>query len=495
MERLKFLNCKTAPKAYAPEKVIQFGEGNFLRAFADWIINEMNERTSFNGSVVIVQPRERNHLEALRAQDCLYHVNLLGLENGSPVNSFKRVNSVSRALNPYTQNDAFMALAEQPDMRFVISNTTEAGIAFDDSCRFGDKPASSYPAKLTQLLFRRYTAFNGDPKKGWIILPCELIFGNGHHLKQCVNQYIDLWKEDLGTDYEGFKAWVANSCYFCTTLVDRIVNGYPHSNVENIWERIGYKDLQVVQGEIFHLWVIERAKNLTKEQLEEELPAAKAGLNVIVTDDETPYHKRKVTLLNGAHTVLSPVAFLAGIDIVRDACADDLICRFIRKAQLDELLPTLDMPHDELVRFADDVFDRFKNPYIDHQLTSIMLNNFDKFKTRDLPALKIYLERKGELPKCIVLGLAAIIAYYKGGKRTDGTEIVPNDNPAIVALLKDLWATADIDKVAQGVLAAKELIWKEEGDLNEVPGLASLLAEVLKIIQEQGMRKAVETVL
>lgn len=495
MDRLKFLNCKTAPKAYAPEKVIQFGEGNFLRAFADWIINEMNERTSFNGSVVIVQPRERNHLEALRAQDCLYHVNLLGLENGSPVNSFKRVNSVSRALNPYTQNDAFMALAEQPDMRFVISNTTEAGIAFDDSCRLGDKPASSYPAKLTQLLFRRYTAFNGDPKKGWIILPCELIFGNGHHLKQCVNRYIDLWKEDLGTDYEGFKAWVANSCYFCTTLVDRIVNGYPHSNVENIWERISYKDLQVVQGEIFHLWVIERAKNLTKEQLEEEWPAAKAGLNVIVTDDETPYHKRKVTLLNGAHTVLSPVAFLAGIDIVRDACADELICRFIRKAQLDELLPTLDMPHDELVRFADDVFDRFKNPYIDHQLTSIMLNSFDKFKTRDLPALKIYLERKGELPKCIVLGLAAIITYYKGGKRTDGTEIVANDNPAIVALLKDLWATADIDKVAQGVLAAKELIWKEEGDLNEVPGLASLLAEGLKTIQEQGMRKAVETVL
>ena len=217
------LNRHTAPKAEAPERVIQFGEGNFLRAFVDWMIQEMNDKTAFNGSVVIVQPRERNHIETLRAQDCLYHVNLLGLKGNEQVNTCQRISSVSRALNPYTQYDAFMALAEQPEMRFVISNTTEAGIAFDNTCKLSDTPPASYPAKLTQLLYRRYTCFNGDAKKGLIILPCELIFGNGHHLKECINQYIDLWHDDLD-DAEGFRKWVASCCPICTTLVDRIVN-------------------------------------------------------------------------------------------------------------------------------------------------------------------------------------------------------------------------------------------------------------------------------
>ncbi len=492
---MKILNKNTAPKAQAPERVIQFGEGNFLRGFVDWIINDMNEKTGFNGSVVIVQPRERNHIEALRSQDCLYHVNLLGLKNGQAINECKRIGCVSRALNPYTQNEAFMALAEQPDIRFVVSNTTEAGIAFDPQCKLDDAPAASFPGKLTQLLYRRYKAFKGDHTKGVIILPCELIFGNGHHLQDCINQYVDLWKDSLGADYEGFKTWVANDCPICTTLVDRIVNGFPKNGIEDIWERIGYKDLQVVQGEIFHLWVIEHSKNISREQLAEEFPAAKAGLNVVITDNETPYHQRKVTLLNGPHTVLSPVAFLAGINIVRDACNDELIGKFIHKVQFEELLPTLDLPQEELEQFAGDVLDRFKNPFIDHQLTSIMLNSFPKFQARDLPGLKIFLERKGQLPRCIVLGLAAIITYYKGGKRADGMEIAPNDDPAILSLLNDLWATGDYEKIAQGVLAAKELIWKDHGDLNEIPGLTSLVAKFLNNIQEKGMRDTVKELL
>lgn len=489
---MKVLNKFTAPKAYAPERVIQFGEGNFLRTFVDWIINEMNEKTTFNSSVVILQPLPGGNVERLNAQDNLYHVNLLGIQDGTPVNAIKRINSVSRSLNPYSQFDAFLGLADQAEMRFIVSNTTEAGIAFDPSCKLSDKPCNSYPGKLTQLLYRRYQTFGGDPKKGFIIMPCELIFGNGHHLADCIDQYIELWKEDLGKDYEGFKKWIKESNFICTTLVDRIVNGYPRNNAEEIWQRIGYKDNCVSQGEIFHLWVIEHAPNMTKEQLEAEFPAADAGLHVLITNDETPYHARKVTLLNGPHTVLSPVAYLCGINIVRDACNDPVVGKFVHKVQFEELMPTLDLPQEELQQFANDVLDRFKNPFVDHQLTSIMLNSFPKFQTRDLPGLKIYLQRKGELPKCIVLGLAAIITYYKGGKRADGTEIVPNDDPAIIALLKDLWATGDYDKIVKGVLGAKDLIWKEQGDLNDIPGLAELVAADLKSIQEKGMLETVK---
>lgn len=492
---MKALNSHTAPKALMPERVIQFGEGNFLRAFVEWIIHEMNGLSSFNGSIVIVQPRERNHLETLRAQDCLYHINLVGLKEGREINECKRIGCISRALNPYTQFDTFMDLAEQPEIRFVVSNTTEAGIAFDPECKLEDKPAASYPAKLTQLLYRRYKFFDGDPKKGFIVMPCELIFGNGHRLKECVDKYIELWHDSLGDDHQGFKQWVDNNNYFCSTLVDRIVTGKPKEGMESLWERIGYRDYMLVQGEVYHLWVIERAKNITAKQLADEFPATKAGLNVLITDDETPYHERKVTLLNGPHTVLAPVAYLSGIDIVRDACNDPLIGKFIHKVQFDELLPTLNLPTEELVEFANDVIERFRNPFIDHQLTSIMLNSLPKFQTRDLPGLKTYLHRKGELPKCIVLGLAAIITYYKGGKRADGTEIVPNDDPEIIKLLNDLWATGDYDKIARGVLAAKDLIWKEQGDLNDIPGLTALVAKDLRDIQEKGMRKTVEETL
>nr|MBP8936627.1 tagaturonate reductase [Prevotella sp.] len=223
MKELKALNKRTAPKSVMPEKIIQFGEGNFLRAFVDWIIWNTDQKTDFNGSVVVVQPIERGMADWLNGQDCLYHVNLQGKENGEPVNTLQRIDVISRALNPYSQNQAFMALAEQPEIRFVISNTTEAGIAYDDSCKFADAPASSYPGKLVQLLYHRYKTFNGDSTKGWIIMPCELIFLNGHHLKDCIEKYIELWKEDLGADYADFKAWFEKYNYVCATLVDRIV--------------------------------------------------------------------------------------------------------------------------------------------------------------------------------------------------------------------------------------------------------------------------------
>lgn len=492
----KALNKLTAPKSVAPERIIQFGEGNFLRAFVDWIIWNMDAKTNFNGSVVVVQPIDRGMVDWLNGQDCLYHVNLQGRLNGEAVNSLERIDVISRALNPYSQNAAFMALADQPEIRFVISNTTEAGITFDPACKFTDAPASSYPGKLVQLLYRRYKTFNGDPKKGLILMPCELIFLNGHHLKECIYQYIELWKEDLGADYAGFKEWFTKYNYVCATLVDRIVPGFPRKDIAAIQEKVGYADNLVVQAEIFHLWVIEKPENMSIDELRAEFPAEKAGLHVLIAESEKPYHERKVTLLNGPHTVLSPVAYLSGINIVRDACNDPVIGKYIHKVQFEELMETLNLPMDELRQFASDVLERFNNPYVDHQVTSIMLNSFPKFETRDLPGLNTYLERKGQLPKGLVLGLAAIITYYKGGTRADGAPIQPNDAQEIMDLLTQLWATGDTRKVAEGVLGATDIIWKEsKQNLNEIPGLTDMVEGFLNNIQSKGMVETVKSIL
>lgn len=479
MERL---NRKSAPQAKQyTEKVIQFGEGNFLRAFIEWIIWKTNQKTDFNGSVVVVQPIEKGMVEWLNEQDGLYHLNLQGLQNGEPVDSVDLIDVISRGLNPYTQFEEYLKLAELPQMRFVISNTTEAGIAFDPACKLTDKPAASYPGKLTQLLYHRFEYFKGARDKGLILFPCELIFENGKHLKECIRQYIDLWK--LGPD---FSAWFEECCGVYSTLVDRIVPGYPRDTAARLCERAGYEDRLLDKAEIFHLWVIE-----APESVAAEFPADKAGLNVLFVPSEAPYHERKVTLLNGPHTVLSPVGYLSGLDTVKECCEDPEVGKFVHKVMYEELLPTLNLPREELVKFANDVMERFRNPFVKHFVTSIMLNSFPKFKTRDLPGLKTYLERKGELPQGIVLGLAAICTYYKGGKRGQD-EIVPNDDPRIMDLLKELWATGDVDQVARGVLADAS-IWGE--DLNAIPGLTGLLCRDLALIREKGMREAVKSII
>ena len=479
MERLTRTSAPQA-KNYT-EKVIQFGEGNFLRAFIEWIIWKTNQKTGFNASVVVVQPIDRGMVDMLNEQDGLYHLNLQGILDGKPVDSVDLIDVISRGINPYRDFQDYLKLAEQPEMRFIVSNTTEAGIAFDPSCKFTDAPASSYPGKLVQLLYHRYEHFKGDMGKGFIIFPCELIFENGKHLKECIRQYIELWK--LGED---FSNWFEKACGVYSTLVDRIVPGYPRDNAAELCERVGYDDHLLDKGEIFHLWVVEAPK-----EIEKEFPADKAGLNVLFVPSEAPYHERKVTLLNGPHTVLAPVGYLSGLNTVRECCEDETIGAFLHKVMFDELLPTLNLPEEELSKFASAVLERFMNPFVKHFVTSIMLNAFPKFKTRDLPGLKTYLERKGELPKGIVLGLAAICTYYKGGKRGDD-EIVVNDDEAIKKLLVDLWATGDVEAVAKGVLGA-EFIWDE--DLNKIPGLTGMLAIDLALIQREGMRAAVKSIL
>ena len=478
MERLNRVSANIT--SCYPERIIQFGEGNFLRAFVDWMVCNMNKRADFNSSVVVVQPLPNGMIDMLNEQDGLYHVNLQGLDKGETVNSIELIDVINRSLNPYTQFEEYMKLAEQPEMRFVFSNTTEAGIAFDEECKLDDAPASSYPGKLTQLLYHRFKTFNGAADKGLLIFPCELIFHNGTELKKTIQQYIELW--NLGADFQN---WFETACGVYSTLVDRIVPGYPRNTINEILEKIQLEDRLVVQAEIFHLFVIEAPKNVAKE-----FPADKAGLNVLFVPDEKPYHERKVTLLNGPHTVLAPVGYLAGLNIVKECLRDDVMSKFVYQIMYKELLETLDLPKSELKKFADDVVERFNNPFVHHLLTSIMLNSFPKFKTRDLPGLKTYLERKGELPSGIVLGLAAIITYYKGGKRGN-TDIVPNDDKAIVDLLKILWSLNDIEVVAKGVLAA-EFIWDE--NLNAIPGLTEKLSFYLKLIQEFGMKEAVRSI-
>ena len=478
---MKKLDRKTAQAAQYPDKVIQFGEGNFLRAFVDWIIWKMNKSAGFNGGVVVVQPIDRGMVDMLNSQDGLYHLNLQGIDHGKPVDSIDLIDVINRGINPYREFEEYLKLAEDPNIRFVISNTTEAGIAFDPDCKFDDRPASSYPGKLTQLLYHRFEYFKGDRSKGFIIFPCELIFLNGKELRKCVLQYIDLW--NLGDD---FKEWFETACGIYCTLVDRIVPGYPKDNIDEILGKIGYEDKLVDKAEIFHLRVIEAPEEIAKE-----FPADKAGLNVLFVPSEAPYHARKVTLLNGPHTVLSPVGYLSGLDTVKECVEDPVVGKFVHRVMFDELLETLDLPKPELEQFAHDVLERFVNPYVKHFVTSIMLNSFPKYRTRDLPGLKTYLQRKGTLPAGLVFGLAAIITYYKGGKRGD-VEIVPNDDAQTIALLKELWSSGDVGKVAEGVLAAED-IWGE--NLNEIPGLTALLTEDLSLIQEKGMRSAVESIL
>ncbi len=479
---MRELNKRTAAKSVRPERVIQFGEGNFLRAFADWIIRQMNEKTDFNGSVVVVQPIAQGRTDLLNRQDCLYHVNLQGLADGVQVNSLTLIDAISRALNPYADFDTFLQLADQPEIRFVISNTTEAGITFDPSCRLEDTPAASYPGKLTQLLYRRFRTFGDDRSKGLLIFPCELIFHNGQALKDTICRYIDHW--GLGAD---FRAWFTEACGVYATLVDRIVPGFPRKEIDAIKETLQYNDNLVVQAEVFHLWVIE-----APQAVADEFPADKAGLNVLFVADETPYHRRKVTLLNGPHTVLAPVAWLSGVNIVRDACQHPVLGAFVHKVMFDELTETLDLPKESLAPYSHDVLERFHNPFVDHAVASIMLNAFSKYATRDLPGLKTYLARKGELPKGLVLGLAAIITYYNGFTRADGCTSQPVDAPDILRLLRDCWAAGSTGGVVESVLRASS-IWGE--DLNNIPGLTVLLTYYLDRIATNGMLHTVKEIL
>ena len=470
----------------APEKVLQFGEGNFLRAFVDYFFDNLNEKTGFNGKITVVQPLPKHSPtsvpEWLNEQEGLYTLYLRGFEGGQKVNAKRVISCVSRCLNAYEDYEAVMACADNPELRYITSNTTEAGIVYDSSCQFTDKPASSFPGKLTQLLYRRFQKFGSEKGKGFVILACELIDDNGKELEKCCIHHAKQW--NLGED---FIAWLQEENVFCSTLVDRIVTGYPRSEAAAINEANGYEDMVLDTGEVFGFWVIEGP-----EWLNEELPFAKAGLPVIITDNHKPYKQRKVRILNGAHTSMVLGAYLAGQDIVRDCMADDVICGFMNKAIYDEIIPTLTLPKDELESFAFSVTERFKNPFIDHALLSISLNSTSKWKARVLPSVKDYINNTKSLPKCLTTSFALYIAFYKNGKemtesglaavRPNGDSYTISDDKAVLEFY--LAHKDDSARDLAYAVCANEDFWGE--DLTKLEGFAEMVADTLERIEKEG---------
>ncbi|MGX8699132.1 MAG: tagaturonate reductase [bacterium] len=471
----------------APEKVMQFGEGNFLRAFVNYWFDVSNEKVGWNGKCVLVQPITSGLTELINAQEGLYTLYLRGRENGERVDRKRVISSVSRAINPYAEGgfDELMALAVSDDLEYVVSNTTEAGIVYDPACQPTDRPASSFPAKLTQVLCARFEA----KKPGLVILSCELIDNNGKELLKCVNQYIDQW----GLSDE-FKSYVNNDCLFCSTLVDRIVPGRIRDpeEVARLDAQNGYTDPLTDVGEVFGVWNIEGP-----DWLREKLPFEKAGLNCPVVPDVTPYKKRKVRILNGAHTGFVPGAYLAGFNIVRDCMQDKTVEGFMNKMLYDEIIPTLPLPKDDLMSFASAVSDRFNNPFINHELLSITLNSTSKWRARNLPSFLEYVELKGQLPACLTTSFAAYIAFYSTGVKelTEKGLVCVRPQGDTYTCMDDRWALEfywahkdDGDAALVKAVMQNEEMWGQ--DLTLVPGFEKAVLEALTVIREEGAKAA-----
>ena len=469
----------------APEKVLQFGEGNFLRAFVDYWFDLANEKAGWNGKCVLVQPIAPGLAKMINEQEGLYTLYLRGSENGRKVDDKRVISSVSRCLNPYEKEDyeKMMAVAASDDLEIIVSNTTEAGIVYDPACQKDDCPPSSFPAKLTQVLYHRYQA----GKKGILMLACELIDDNGKQLLKCVNQYIDQWGLE-----DGFKKYVNEECTFCGSLVDRIVPGRIRDpkEVAELEEKNGYADPLTDVGEVFGVWVIEG-----DPKLNDVLPFRKAGLesHVFVTTDMSPYKKRKVRILNGAHTGFVLGAYLAGFDIVRDCMHDDTILKFMNKMLLEEVVPILPLDQEDCKKFAAAVQDRFNNPFVNHELMSISLNSTAKWRARNMPSLLEYVEKNGKLPACLAMGLAAYIAFYSNDiqeltdaglvcKRPKGNTYTVNDDRWVLEFY-NAHKDDDIPTLVHAVMT-NEQMWGQ--DLTKVLDFEEVTVKNLKMIREKG---------
>jgi tagaturonate reductase len=480
-----------------PERVLQFGEGNFLRAFVDWMIARLNRRGSFGGRVVAVQPIAAGLARQINDQDGLYTLILRGLQGGRIVEQREIVSAISRCVDPYTDFDAFIACAANPDLRFIVSNTTEAGIKTDPADAPDARPSPSFPGKLTQLLHARFRHFGGAPERGLVMLPCELIERNGDALARAVAETVRKW--NLG---DAFLRWLDGACLFTNTLVDRIVTGYPREEAADLCAQLGYEDDLLVTGEVFHSWVIE-----SRRPLEPELPLVAAGLDVTWTGDMTPYRERKVRILNGAHTMTVLAAYLAGKETVRDCMDDPLIRSFMQRGIEEEIIPTLSLPRADLDAFASSVAERFSNPFIKHYLTSIALNSVSKYKARILGSVMDYRRAQGRLPPRLTFALAALFAFYRGGEirdgaligRRDGNDYRIQDDAAVLAAFRDAWQTAGDHPSREACLAlvrkllARADFWGQ--DLTAaLPGFDAAVAQHLGDICTGGVRAALERV-
>ena len=479
------LQC--GPLEEFPERIIQFGEGNFLRGFVDWMVDVMNEKGLFGGRAVVVQPIQVGIAKALNDQDGLYTLILRGMSGGEVVEQRRVITSVSRGLNPYDDWAQVVACAVDPGIRFLFSNTTEAGITYSREVFDAALCPATFPAKITSLLWHRYKALGGDAAPGLVFLPCELIDRNGDKLREAVMKHADDWQ--LG---EAFTAWAGRSNHFLNTLVDRIVPGYPAEEADRLREELGYADMLMDTGEFFHLWVIEGPKELA-----DEIPFHKAGLNVVWTDDMTPYRTRKVRILNGAHTSSVLAAFLAGTDTVLDMMNDTVFSAMLRRAVFDEIMPTFPLDEEEKRRYAEDVLERFRNPFVRHELLSISLNSVSKWKVRVLPSILDHQRMSGGLPPVLVFSLAALILFYRGVGTSDrelrGTRdrkpYPIRDDLDVLSFFEKRWHAFSKNhdlRALVSIVLANESLWGT--DLTLLPGMLDAVAANLQGMLVDGTR-------
>ncbi len=481
---MEILGKTMTAKKVRPVKIAQFGEGNFLRGFVDYMIDIANEQGKFDGDIVMIKPTASGNLEKFHRQDCQYTVSLRGIVDGQAKVLNRQITSIADAVEAYGEYDKYMNLAELDTLRFVVSNTTEAGIVYDGEDRFELNPPGTFPGKLTKFLYHRFETFQGSRDKGLVMLPVELIDDNGIVLKNCVMQFAELW--NLG---DAFREWVEEACVFTSTLVDRIVTGYPKDTEEEEWEALGYEDRIMVTGEPFALWVIE-----SPEDISGELPLPEAGLPVIFTENQKPYKQRKVRILNGAHTSFVLASYLCGNDTVKMSMDDSDIRSFMERTIFDEVIPTLTLPREELMDFARAVISRFQNPYVKHALLSISLNSVSKWRTRCLPSLLGYREKFGRLPARLTFSLAALMAFYHGTEirdkaligHRDGQEYAVLDDAEVLEFFRD-YCQRDSRSFVEAFLA-KEAFFGQ--DLNRIDGLTDVVTGYLEDIRENGMRAA-----
>ena len=484
MEQLNYAVLrKKQPLAFtlpdAPERILQFGEGGFMRGFVDAFVDEINEKTDFCGKVVVCQPRGGHPeiSEAFTRQEGLYTLILRGRENGQKVSRTRVISCISRCLDPKSQWQEVLACAENPALRFIISNTTEAGIIFDPGCRLNDAPPTSYPAKLLCFLYRRYQL----GLNGFWILPCELNDHNGTLLQTTLEQYCDLWQLE-----DGFRQWFHEQNTICSTLVDRIVTGFPMAEFDELCHSLGYRDDLLDTAEVFGSWVIEAPYKLL-----DELPLQKAGLPVILTTDHTPYKQRKVRILNGGHTSMVLGAYLAGKDIVRDCMGDSTIRSFMNRCIYDEIIPTLNLPAEDLKSFAASVLDRFDNPYIDHSLLAISLNSTAKWRSRVLPTVQDYYAIKGVLPPCLVAGFAFYVAFYHHAQECGEECLFAHHSGRTYEIKDDSYVLDfffhhrfDAPRELVHALVNDDKLWGDA--LRQLPGFEEAVVNILTDIQEKG---------
>ncbi|WP_144531735.1 tagaturonate reductase [Bacillus pumilus] len=474
---MKRLSKSIYPVSEYPETILQIGEGNFMRGFMNWHIQKLNDCTNFKGRAVVVPPR-KGSVAALNEQDGLYTLCIQGYHDGQEMNERMIIQSISRGISTYTDYDAFLQVAENPDLRFVFSNTTEAGLMFRKEDRLEDRPQASFPGKLTAFLYHRFKAFAGDEQKGLIILPCELVEHNGARLKEYVVGMAIEWELPLA-----FITWIKEASTFCNTLVDRIVPGFSKEAAEIVQKEEGYIDELLVTAEYYHLLVIEAPVFVQKE-----LPFQEAGLNVLFVEDIAPYRISKVRILNGAHTAMVPIAYSCGIETVNEAVGDEDVGPFIRRMLEEEVLPGLELSRDELLLYTQSVWDRFCNPFVQHQLLDIALNGVSKFRTRILPSLLDYVELKKQLPMKLVFSLSSLIYFY----RAHAEKI--KDDETVLAFMKEAF---EEEKQSNEAIVAKvlscESLWGR--NLTDIHDLVHAVADQLTFIQEQGMRAAVQRML